>query len=62
MTEAEEELLHSLFKMTKEIYHHLGLDGQRPLSFTNIKDEAQKNILNWKDKRRRKNHVSEKSS
>ena len=54
MTETEEQIL---FKMIKEIYHHLGLDGQRPLSFTNIKEEAQKNILKWKNKRGRKNHV-----
>ena len=51
-----------LLNMVTEIYHHLGLDGQRPSSFTNIKDEAEKNILKWKDKRRMKNHVSEKSS
>ncbi len=57
MTETEEQILQSLFKMTKEIYHHLGLDGQRTLSFTNVKDEAQKNILKWKNRRSRKNHV-----
>jgi len=57
MTEAEEKILQSLFKMTKEIYHHLGLDGQRPLSFTNLKEEAEKNILKWKNRRSKKNHV-----
>lgn len=59
LTDAEEQIL---FKMIKEIYHHLGLDGQRPMSFTNVKEEAQINILKWKDKKRRNNHVSEKSS
>jgi len=62
MTETEEKLLQSLYKMTKEIYHHLGLDGQRPISFNNVKAEAQKDILKWKNKRREKNYVSEKSS
>lgn len=59
MTEVEEQIL---FKMVKEIYHHLGLDGQRPLSFNSIKEDAQKSILKWKNKRGNKNHVSEKSS
>lgn len=62
MTEAEEKLLRSLYIMTKEIYHHLGLDGQRPMSFNNVKDEAQRNILKWQDRKKRKNYVSEKSS
>ena len=59
MTDAEER---NLFNMITEIYHHLGLDGQRPFPFANIKEEAQKNILKWKNKRSKKNHVSEKSS
>ena len=59
LTKAEEQ---KLFNMITEIYHHLGLDGQRPLSFNSIKEEAQKNILKWKNKRGRKNHVCEKSS
>ena len=59
MTNVEEQ---KLFIMVTEIYRHLGLDGQRPLSFNSIKEEAQKNILKWKNKRGRKNHVSEKSS
>lgn len=57
MMETEEEIMQTLLKMTKEIYHHLGLDGQRPLSFDNVKEEAQKNILKWKIRRSRKNHV-----
>jgi hypothetical protein len=59
MTDAEEKIL---FNMIMEIYHHLGLDGQRPFSFNNIKAEAQENILKWKNKRGRNNHVCEKSS
>ena len=59
LTEAEEKLL---FNMVTEIYHHLGLDGQRPFSFNTIKEEAQENILKWKNKRSKKNHVCEKSS
>jgi len=62
MTEAEEKMIQSLYKMTKEIYHHLGLDGQRPISLNNVKDEAQKDILKWKNKRREKDYVIKKSS
>jgi hypothetical protein len=59
MTDAEEQ---KLFNMITEIYHHLGLDGQRPFAFNTIKEEAQENILKWKNKRSKKNHVCEKSS
>jgi hypothetical protein len=48
--------------MVTEIYNHLGLDGQRPFAFDTIKEEAQENILKWKNKRSKKNHVCEKSS
>lgn len=51
-----------LLNMVTEIYHHLGLDGQRPLSFADVREEAQRNILKWKNKRGKKNHVCEKSS
>lgn len=59
LTEKEEQ---NLIRMVTEIYHHLGLDGQRPISFSTVKEEAQKNILRWKDKRRGRDYVSEKSS
>jgi hypothetical protein len=59
LTDVEEQ---KLFNMIAEIYHHLGLDGQRPFSFNTIKEEAQENILKWKNKRSKKNHVGEKSS
>lgn len=48
MTDAEEK---SLLKMVTEIYHHLGLDGQRPLSINHIQEKAQKDILKWKEKK-----------
>lgn len=50
-----------LYKMVSEIYHHLGLDGQRPLSINHIQIEAQKNILKWKEKRSMRGHEREKS-
>ena len=50
-----------LLNMVAEIYNHLGLDGQRSFPFANIKEEAQKNILKWKNKRGKNNHVSEKA-
>lgn len=48
MTDSEEK---SLIKMVTEIYHHLGIDGQRPLSINHIQEEAQKDILKWKEKK-----------
>ena len=54
MTEAEEQIL---LRMTKEIYHHLGLDGQGPVLFSSVKNEVNRNILKWKDRRSKKNHV-----
>jgi hypothetical protein len=58
MTDTEERIL---FKMITEIYHHLGLDGQLPLSLNHIQEEAKNNILKWKDKKLRRNYVREKS-
>ncbi len=40
-----------LFYMIKAIYHHLGLDGKRPLSINHIKEDVQKNILKWQSKK-----------
>jgi hypothetical protein len=31
-----------LYKMVSEIYHHLGLDGERPLSMNHVAEDAQK--------------------
>jgi hypothetical protein len=59
LTDVEEK---KLLNMITEIYHHLGLDGQRPFQFNTIKEEAQENILKWKNKRSKKNNVCEKSS
>jgi hypothetical protein len=59
LTDVEEK---KLLNMVTEIYNHLGLDGQRPFAFDTIKEEAQENILKWKNKRSKKNHVCEKSS
>ncbi len=59
LTELEER---NLLKMVTEIYHHLGLDGQRPISFVNIKEEVEKNISKWKDKKRIRDYVREESS
>lgn len=44
-----------LFRMVSEIYHHLGLDGQRPLSFNHIAEEARLDILKWKERKSRRN-------
>lgn len=58
LTATEEQ---QLFTMVKEIYHHLGLDGKRPLSIDQLQRDAQKDILKWREKKRIKGHEREKS-
>ena len=53
--------IENIEKMVSEIYHHLGLDGQRPLSIASVQQEAQKNVLKWKSKRLMKGHECAKS-
>jgi len=48
MTDAEEK---SLLKMVTEIYHHLGLDDQRPFFINNIQEKAEKDVLKWQEKK-----------
>jgi hypothetical protein len=48
LTDSEEKLL---LKMVTEIYHHLGLDEQRPFSINNIKEKAEKDVLKWREKK-----------
>jgi hypothetical protein len=50
-----------LYKMVNAIYHHLGLDGQRPLSINHVQQEAQKNVLKWKSKKLMKEHERERT-
>lgn len=58
LTASEEQ---QLFAMVKEIYHHLGLDGQRPLSIDQLQRDAQKDILKWREKKRIKGHERERT-
>lgn len=53
----EQEIL--LIQMISEIYHHFGLDGQRPLCFTYLQKEAAKDILKWKSKKLKKGYERE---
>ena len=53
MTDAEEK---KLFDMLAEIYHHLGLDGQQPISIIQARIDAQKDVLKFQEKRRRREH------
>jgi hypothetical protein len=56
MTHNEER---QLFNMVAEIYHHLGLDGARPLSFSSIQNQAEKDVLKWNQKKLKKGHECE---
>lgn len=58
MTAAEEQ---KLLEMVSEIYHHLGLDGERPIDINKIRIDAERDILNWKEKKRKKGHERETS-
>ncbi|MEN6375488.1 MAG: hypothetical protein ABFD75_12040 [Smithella sp.] len=57
MNAAEEQ---QLFTMVKEIYHHLGLDGERPISLNHLRDKAEKDILKWREKKRIRKYEREK--
>lgn len=47
MTDTEER---QLFQMVKEIHHHLGLDGKKPLSLSSIQKQSEEKVLKWKAK------------
>lgn len=40
-----------LFKMVAEIYHHLGLDGEKPISMSYVRQQAEKDVLKWRSKK-----------
>jgi hypothetical protein len=43
-----------MYQMVKEIYHHSGIDGIRPVSFETIQKEAERKVLAWKAKQLKK--------
>ncbi|MGP8153951.1 MAG: hypothetical protein ACLQBQ_07410 [Smithella sp.] len=58
LTDAEEQ---KLFNMITEIYHHLGLDGQKPISIIQVRVDAQKDVLKFQEKRRKRGHGFEET-
>ena len=53
----EKQRIENIEKMISEIYNHLGLNGQRPLSINQVQLEAQKDILKWRLKQvKKKDH------
>jgi len=50
----EKQRIENIEKMISEIYNHLGLNGQRPLSINQVQLEAQKDILKWRLKQVKK--------
>ena len=58
----EQQRIENIEKMVSEIYNHLGLTGQRPLSINQVRIESQKKILKWKEKRLKEGHECETSS
>jgi len=47
MNEADEK---ELLRMTREIYHHLGLDCHKVISLKSVSEKAKKDVLKWKEK------------
>lgn len=43
-----------LYNMTKAIYHHLGLDGKKPLSINQLQKNVAVDILKWREKKSNK--------
>jgi len=42
--------LQEMFRMVKEIHHHLGLDGSRIVSMESIHKEGELKILKWRER------------
>lgn len=53
MTETD---FQEMFRMVKEIHHHLGLDGSRIVSMDSINKEGELKILKWKERQAKKEH------
>jgi hypothetical protein len=51
----EQQRIENIEKMISEIYNHLGLNGERPLSINQVQHAAQKDILKWRLKQVKKN-------
>ena len=47
---AQEEL----YEMVKAIYNHLGLDGKRPSSMNDVKEQAKRDVLIFMEKKRKR--------
>ena len=58
----EQQRIENIEKMISEIYNHLGLNGQRPLSINQVRIDSQKKILKWKEKKLKQGHECETSS
>lgn len=43
-----------LFDMVKAIYTHLGLDGKRPVSIKEVREKAERDVLNFMEKKRKR--------
>jgi len=41
------------------IIHHLGIDGKKIVSMKSVREQAQKDVLRWKEKQLKKEHVGE---
>jgi len=53
----EQQRIENIEKMISEIYNHLGLNGERPLSINQVQLEAKKDILKWRLKQvKKKDH------
>jgi len=48
MTESDEK---DLLRMTREIYHHLGLDGAKIISMRESREQVERDVLKFREKR-----------
>jgi len=58
----EQQRIENIEKMVSEIYNHLGLNGERPLSINHVQLEAQKDILKWRLKQVKKKDYERETS
>lgn len=55
-----DELL-SMSRLIKEVHSHLGLDGHKVVTMKSVRDQAQKDVLKWKEKQSMRGHERETS-
>lgn len=50
-----------LYDMVKAIYNHLGIDGRKPVDINQVRKQAEKDVLKYAEKKRKRSHGLEET-